>query len=212
MRIGIIGAGPGGALCAALLAQAGAEVLLFDYRGVWEKPCGGGVTYKALLRYQFLQDCLQPKRRIQHIRVISPHDAKVTVALQDPLLVYSRDVLNRIVLERAIQQGACFHQERVFDFERHASHWQIQTQRNNYSVDFLIGADGVNSFVRKKMSHRFAADDLMMTFGYRVCGRGQDMIEVKFFPIFWAIYGSLLARIISRLEFAPNSVRTPLAS
>jgi flavin-dependent dehydrogenase len=40
MRIGIIGGGPGGSLCAALLGQAGAEVLLFDYRGVWEKPCG----------------------------------------------------------------------------------------------------------------------------------------------------------------------------
>jgi flavin-dependent dehydrogenase len=182
MRIGIIGGGPGGSLCATLLGQAGAEVLLFDYRGVWEKPCGGGVTYKALLRYPFLEECLEPKRRIQQIRVTSPHDAQVTVPLQDPLLVYSRGVLNRILLERAVAHRACFREERVLNFERQASHWHILTERNRYKVDFLVGADGVNSFVRKKMSLRLSADDLMMTFGYRVCGRGQDTIEVKFFP------------------------------
>ncbi|PYV37454.1 MAG: hypothetical protein DMG06_28010 [Acidobacteria bacterium] len=48
MRIGIIGAGPAGSLCASLLSQAGSEVLLFDDRGVWEKPCGGGVTHIAI--------------------------------------------------------------------------------------------------------------------------------------------------------------------
>jgi flavin-dependent dehydrogenase len=182
MRIGIIGAGPGGALCASLLGQAGAAVLLFDYRGAWEKPCGGGVTYKALRRYPFLKDCLEQKRQIQRIRVISPNDAKVTVPLQDPLLVYSRDVLNRMVLEKAIGNGAQFLEERVLSFERQNSHWQLQTEKNRYQVDFLIGADGVNSFVRKKMSHRFAADDLMMTYGYRVFCQGEDTIEVKFFP------------------------------
>jgi flavin-dependent dehydrogenase len=165
-----------------LLAKAGAEVLLFDYRGAWEKPCGGGVTFKALLRYPFLQDCLERKRRIQHIRVISPNDTRVTVALQDPLLVYSRDVLNRLLLDKAVEDGARFREERVLNFEQQNSHWRIATQGNQYEVDFLVGADGVNSFVRKKLSNRFAADDLMMTYGYRVLCRGEDTIEVKFFP------------------------------
>jgi flavin-dependent dehydrogenase len=182
MRIGIIGAGPGGALCASLLGQAGAAVLLFDYRGAWEKPCGGGVTYKALQRYPFLKDCFERKRLIQQIRVISPNNARVTVPLQDPLLVYSRDVLNRMVLEKAVVQGARFLEERVLSFEQQNSHWQIATEKNKYQVDFLIGADGVNSFVRKKMSRRFAADDLMMTYGYRVFYQGEDTIEVKFLP------------------------------
>ena len=43
-----MGAGPAGSLCASLLSQAGSEVLLFDDRGVWEKPCGGGVTHIAI--------------------------------------------------------------------------------------------------------------------------------------------------------------------
>jgi flavin-dependent dehydrogenase len=181
MRIGIIGAGPGGALCASLLGQAGATVLLFDYRGIWEKPCGGGVTYKALRRYPFLKDCFEQRRQIQQIRVISPNNTKVTVPLQDPLLVYSRNVLNRMVLEKAIEHGAQFLEERVLNFEQQNSHWQIETGKNRYQVDFLIGADGVNSFVRKKMSRRFATDDLMMTYGYRVFCQGEDTIEVKFF-------------------------------
>jgi flavin-dependent dehydrogenase len=182
MRIGIIGAGPGGALCASLLGQAGAAVLLFDFRGVWEKPCGGGVTYKALKRYPFLKDCFEQKRQIQQIRVVSPNGARVTVPLQDPLVVYSRDVLNRMVLEKAIGNGVQFLEERVLNFEQQNSHWELRTEKDRYQVDFLIGADGVNSFVRKKMSHRFAADDLMMTYGYRVFCQGEDTIEVKFFP------------------------------
>src|SRR4051812_42626105 len=48
MRIAIIGAGPSGAMAAVRLARAGAEVLLFDPSHPREKPCGGGLTGRAL--------------------------------------------------------------------------------------------------------------------------------------------------------------------
>lgn len=184
MKIGIIGAGPAGSLCAAVLSKAGADVLLFDYRGAWEKPCGGGVTYKALLRYPFLKDCLEQRRNITHMSVLSPRDARAIVTLQDPLLIYSRKVLNRILLERALAEGAEFREERVLGFERKNSHWQLKTQIASHRVDFLVGADGVNSAVRKKLGDRFPLEDLMMTYGYRVFVEGENTIEIKFFPKF----------------------------
>ena len=180
MKVGIIGAGPAGSLCASLLRQAGGEVLLFDYRGVWEKPCGGGVTHKAIVQYPFLKECFEEKRRITQVRVISPRDVKVTVTLQDPLFIYSRDILNKILLERAISEGVHFCQERILDFKRQNSHWRLKTENSDYSIDFLIGADGVNSFVRRKLSNPFAVEDLMMTYGYRVFCRGEDTVEIKF--------------------------------
>ncbi len=52
--IAIVGGGPAGALAGALLATGGKHVLLFDEKLAWEKPCGGGLTHKALLQYPFL--------------------------------------------------------------------------------------------------------------------------------------------------------------
>jgi len=54
MRVGIVGAGPAGAHLAHELSRAGATVYLYDAREAWEKPCGGGVTSKALEDYPFL--------------------------------------------------------------------------------------------------------------------------------------------------------------
>src|SRR6476646_2465613 len=44
----IIGAGPAGSLAAFRLARAGARVALIDGSHPREKPCGGGVTGRAL--------------------------------------------------------------------------------------------------------------------------------------------------------------------
>src|SRR5258707_3131031 len=48
MDVAIIGAGPAGCRAAALLAARGARVTVFDGSHPREKPCGGGVTGRAL--------------------------------------------------------------------------------------------------------------------------------------------------------------------
>src|SRR5258707_2921845 len=48
MDVAIIGAGPAGCRAAALLAARGARVTIFDASHPREKPCGGGVTGRAL--------------------------------------------------------------------------------------------------------------------------------------------------------------------
>ena len=46
--VAIVGAGPAGARAAYVLARHGARVTLFDRSHPREKPCGGGVTGRAL--------------------------------------------------------------------------------------------------------------------------------------------------------------------
>ena len=69
----IVGAGPSGATAAERLARAGLDVTLFDPKGAWEKPCGGGVTTKALERYAYLlDDPSWPSQPIDRITLVGP--------------------------------------------------------------------------------------------------------------------------------------------
>ncbi|MCI0348245.1 MAG: NAD(P)/FAD-dependent oxidoreductase [Acidobacteriales bacterium] len=188
MNIGIIGAGPAGSLCASRLSRSGARVLLFDRRGAWEKPCGGGVTAKAVARYPLLNGCVETHRRIRSLAVISPRGARTRVMLEEPICIYSRTVLNQLLLDRAVAGGVHFLQARVLDVRRREPGWELLTDRGMHVVDFLVGADGVNSFVRKKWGERFAAADLMMTFGYRIPKEMDDGIAIKFFSKFRGYY------------------------
>jgi len=188
MNIGIIGAGPAGSVCSSSLSRQGANVLLFDPRGAWEKPCGGGVTAKAFSAYPFLRSCVETHRSIERLVVISPRGAEAQVVLEEPICIYSRSVLNRLLLDRAMADGARFLQERVLDMRRRGAGWELLTDRGVHIVDFLVGADGVNSLVRKKLGERFAAEDLMMTFGYRIPKEIDNGIVIKFFPKFRGYY------------------------
>jgi flavin-dependent dehydrogenase len=188
MNIGIIGAGPAGSLCASRLSKSGANVLLFDPRGAWEKPCGGGITVKAFERYPFFHSCLDTHRSIGRLAVISPRDARTEVLLEAPICIYSRTVLNQLLLDRAVSEGVRFLQERVLDVRQREAGWELLTDRGVHAVDFLVGADGVNSIVRKKLGQRFASEDLMMTFGYRIPNEIDDGIVIKFFPKFHGYY------------------------
>src|SRR3954454_7902794 len=46
--VAIVGAGPAGSRAAYVLARGGARVTIFDGSHPREKPCGGGVTGRAL--------------------------------------------------------------------------------------------------------------------------------------------------------------------
>ena len=55
MKVAILGGGPSGAFAAERLASAGVQTVVFDEKLAWEKPCGGGLTWKAYSQYPFLQ-------------------------------------------------------------------------------------------------------------------------------------------------------------
>jgi len=60
-EIAIVGGGPSGAMCGEQLARAGHSVSIFDEHLAWEKPCGGGLTHKAVECFPFLLDNPYPK-------------------------------------------------------------------------------------------------------------------------------------------------------
>jgi len=53
-QIAIVGGDPPECL-RERLARAGVAVTIYDEHLAWEKPCGGGLTHKAIVAYPFLR-------------------------------------------------------------------------------------------------------------------------------------------------------------
>jgi geranylgeranyl reductase len=62
--IAVLGGGPAGSFAAERLARAGLKTIVFDEKLAWDKPCGGGLTFKAYDSYPFLIDNETPKRTV----------------------------------------------------------------------------------------------------------------------------------------------------
>jgi flavin-dependent dehydrogenase len=178
----IVGGGPSGAMCGEQLARAGHTVDIFDEHLAWEKPCGGGLTYKATQCFPFLLDNPLPKKLIRKVEIISAENSRAHLDLQHPIVIYSRTVLNGLLLDRARDAGCRIHHSRVQALD-------TSTQRPRYSIDgtwqdsdFLVLAGGArNQFLPG--TRALARDELEMTQGYFV-PRTAEQIQIKFLPEF----------------------------
>jgi geranylgeranyl reductase family protein len=189
MEVAIVGGGPAGAWAARALAQRGARVRLFDASHPREKPCGGGVTGRALeivagaLDVAGLAGVAVDEARFAGSRI---HDA-VRVALpahgvspRSALVVVSRAVFDRALLDAAIRAGVEHVPSRVRDVRVDTTGAHLQIGDRSLRVDALIGADGANSLVRKRLSRAFTRSELSIAAGFFVNGVRSTTIDIAF--------------------------------
>jgi len=179
-RVAILGGGPAGAFAAERLAAAGLSVAVFDEKLAWEKPCGGGLTYKAYSQYPFLIDNSTPKRLVHETVLGAPGGGEASLKLTDPVVIYSRFDLNRMLLERAERAGAQIEKARVLQLTRHAAGWQLHTTGGTASADFCIVAMGARNPLRE-VGTELKPQDTMAALGYYVPG-DQERIDLQFLP------------------------------
>jgi geranylgeranyl reductase family protein len=179
-RVAILGGGPAGAFAAERLAAAGLKVSLFDEKLAWEKPCGGGLTYKAYSQYPFLIENPAPKRFVTETVLSAPMAADASLKLDDPLVIYSRFDLNRLLLERAEHAGARIEKAHVAEIRRQGSLWQVRTSAGIAEADFCIVATGARNALRQ-VGTQLKAEDTMFALGYYVPG-DQARINIQFLP------------------------------
>ena len=146
--VAILGGGPAGAFTAERLASAGLDTVVFDEKLAWEKPCGGGLTYKAYQQYPFLIENETPKRVVTETCLAAPKAGAVSMGLTRPLVIYSRIDLNRMLLERAQQAGAQLEKTRVLGMERSGRGWLLKTQHGSLQADFCVVATGARNPLR----------------------------------------------------------------
>ena len=178
-RIAVLGGGPAGAFTAAGLASAGREVLLFDEKMAWEKPCGGGLTDKALARWRFLRDAQVERNWVSDCDLIAPSGRRVRFALDRHIAIFSRLTLNGLLLERARGAGAKLHCERALRIDQNAGGWSIQTARGTYAADFVVIAAGARNSLRRRFAAPLGPENFMVAAGYYIPGN-QHTVKIKF--------------------------------
>jgi flavin-dependent dehydrogenase len=176
--VAILGGGPAGAFAAQQLAAGGLRVRLFDEKLAWEKPCGGGLTHKAYSQYPFLMHNATPKRLVTETVLAAPDAGEAKLQLADPLLIYSRVELNRMLLDRAESAGAQLEKARVLGLERSGSGWRVRTKSGPAEADFCIVATGARNPLRG-VGTKLTAADSMSALGYYVPGQ-QTRIDIQF--------------------------------
>ena len=179
-RVAILGGGPAGAFAAAELSAAGLSTVVLDEKLAWEKPCGGGLTYKAYNQYPFLIHNDAPKKLITETVLAAPGAGEVTLKLNEPLLIYSRFDLNRLLLERAERAGAQIEKTRVLGIERQSGGWRLKTKSGSLDADFCVVATGARNTLRD-VGTQLTTCDTMSALGYYVPVE-KDHIDIQFLP------------------------------
>ena len=179
-KVAVLGGGPAGAFAAERLARAGLHTVVLDEKLAWEKPCGGGLTYKAYSRYPFLLENDVPKKIVRQTCLAAPRAGAVSMNLGRPLVIYSRMDLNRMLLERAERAGAQLEKTRVLGIERSGDGWLLKTRHGAMDADFCVVATGARNSLRN-VGTEWTAADTMYALGYYVPSR-QDHIDIQFLP------------------------------
>jgi geranylgeranyl reductase family protein len=184
----VVGAGPAGSATAYDLAALGRQVLLIDHRRFPRvKPCAGGLTMKSLgrLRYsvapvvrQFCKDLIVGKRLEESALLRGPNAiCALTV----------RAELDEFCRQRAVDAGAEFRViPHITAIAETGSEVVLETSEGRLRARHLVGADGANSTVRRRIPGLGA---LRRGFAIEACIRGQASPMIFDFGVVEQGYG-----------------------
>jgi geranylgeranyl reductase family protein len=142
----VVGAGPAGSTAAFSLARAGARVLLLDRaRFPRDKPCGGGLTYRALRQLPF---SVAPvvEEEVDVFELGLGYRRRFVRRTAEPLVVMTqRRRLDAFLVEQAQEAGAEFRDGVKVELS------PLRVDGEPLEASTVIGADGVNGVTARKL-------------------------------------------------------------
>jgi geranylgeranyl reductase family protein len=156
----VVGAGPSGSTAAKRLAEAGVTTLLLDKSPFpRDKPCGGGISARALARFPYLNDALVniPTSWISKVHFESPSGFVVDYRSPDPLYL----MIRRCEFDNLLFDLARPNVEVATGLARkitvHPDHVSVSTDSDEYRGRVIIGCDGANSIIARASGLRIGS-------------------------------------------------------
>jgi len=147
----IIGAGPAGLSCAEVTASRGLSTLVLEKnKTIGKKICAGGITWNGLLRK--VSDISQKSFSKQY--VFTRRQNVIVKAAQPIIATVNREELGRYMAAQAIDAGAdILTSSRVHSIQNSLVevHQEDNSQNLSIEYEYLVGADGSTSAVRKHL-------------------------------------------------------------
>jgi len=144
--VAVVGGGPAGALAAHALAERGASVVVLDRaRFPRDKPCGGGLTERAVRLLPFAIDPVV-EDRVARVVFRLGYETSFQRRAKEPLVLMTRRRrLDAFLAERAAAAGADFRDGvRARSIEQDGRGVVVRTDAGDVSAALAIGADGAN--------------------------------------------------------------------
>jgi geranylgeranyl reductase family protein len=153
----VAGAGPAGAVAARTLAAAGTRTLLVDRASFpRNKPCGGGISTRALRRLPWLDAALSgiDVHRIARLHLEGPNGAAADIASADPSVLLIRRVeFDNALVRAAVHAGATLVEkfEITQVVQDAASVTFTARDGRRLTAPVVVAADGVHSVTAKRL-------------------------------------------------------------
>ena len=147
--VAVVGAGPAGSTTAYRLSRAHARVLLIDkVRFPRDKPCGGGLTMRAVKQIPFSVEPVV-EDRITRARCRLKYGPVMERSSEHVLcLMTQRRRLDEFLVGRAMEAGATFRDGVRVKVE---SDRRVRVDGETIQVDVVVGADGANGVTAKSL-------------------------------------------------------------
>jgi geranylgeranyl reductase family protein len=176
----IVGGGPAGAYCAYNLARQGIKPVIIDHSHPREKPCGGGISPPVLNKFPFVEEFRSRGFTFGNFNIVSCIGTQVITKNLENGFCISRKCFDQGILEMATKDGAKLIKEKVLDVKRKGKIWKVTADKTVFSTTVLVGADGVNSIVRRKTIGAISKENLALTFGYLTTCLERHKATIKF--------------------------------
>jgi len=162
----VAGAGPAGAAAARTLAAGGASVLLVERAHFpRNKPCGGGLTTRALRRFPWIAKPLAgiDVHPIATLELESPDGSRLSLSANEPVgLLVRRVEFDHALVREAQQAGAQLHDGFEIAQASVDAGGVTLTSRTGETLRArsVVAADGVHSVIAKRLgvNARWPAD------------------------------------------------------